>query len=138
MRRQRWQSLAVRLLARLLVPQRLHERGHVAAVLRRELIDAGDQQVTLLIASLPLPLWGLVVVVQPGGLRGGGANGGYRHVESLGERVNGGRAWWPDQGPGAGQAIHRRTRRPRPPGAVAIGPPPIAAPSHHQASQPDE
>ena len=58
-------------------------------VFGRQFIDAGNQEVPLLIARA-LPLSGdLVVVVQAGGLGGGGADGGDRHVQALGQRVDG-------------------------------------------------
>ena len=42
------------------VTERFDERGDVTAVVGRQLVDAGDQELSLLIARLPLPGRGLV------------------------------------------------------------------------------
>src|SRR5258705_8299577 len=47
-----------------------------------QLVDTGDQQLPLLVSLVLLPGRALVVVVQPGGFGGGGADRGDRHVEA--------------------------------------------------------
>ena len=71
-------------------PEGLHQRRHVPSILGRELVDAGDQQLPLLIAGARAtrPLGGLVVVVHSGRLGGGGADRRDRHLEPLGEPVD--------------------------------------------------
>ena len=85
------------------VPQGFHQRGHVPTVFGCQLVDAGDQEFPVRVArTLPFGR-GLVVVVQPGGFGGGGADHGDRHVQALGQRVDRVRARRPGQVPGRGQ-----------------------------------
>ena len=78
------------------VTERFNERGDVTAVVGRQLVDAGDQELPLPVAGVLLPGGSLVVVVQSGGFRGGGADHRDRDIEAFGERVDGRRAWRPD------------------------------------------
>src|SRR5215472_19255118 len=82
-----------------------------------------------------LPCRGLVVIVQPGGLGGGGADGGDRHVESSGECVDRGRARRPDQVPGRGEGIDGGPGQSAAAGDLAIGPASLAQPLLDQALQ---
>ena len=116
--------LRVRRLGRSLFPQRINERGHVTSVFRRQFVDAGDQEVALGIARVLRPGLDAVVVMQPGGLRRGGADYGYRHVEALGQRIERGRARRPGQVPGRRERIDGGTRKLTAPGDVAVGPGP--------------
>ena len=117
------------------VTERFDERGDVTAVVGRQLVDAGDQELSLLIARLPLTARSLVVVVQSCGLGGGGAYHGDGHVEPFGERVDGGRAWRPDQVPCGGESIDRGPGQPGAAGDRAIGPAPILQPLMDQPLQ---
>jgi hypothetical protein len=117
------------------VTERFDERGDMAAVVGRQLIDAGDQELSLLIARLPLTTRGLVVVVQSRGLSGGGAYHGDGHVEPFGERVDGGRAWRPDQVPCGGEGIDRGPGQPAAAGDLSVRPASVAKPFLDQALQ---
>ena len=92
----------------------LHQGGDVPAVLGGQFVDAGDQQLPLLIARVAAArsAGGLVVVVHPGGLGGGGADGGNGDVEPLGEPVDGGRAGRPDQVARGGEGVDRGPGQP--------------------------
>jgi hypothetical protein len=107
----------------------------VTAVIRRQLVDAGDQELPLLIARLRLPAWGLVVVVQSCGLGGGGAHHGDGHVEPFGQRVDGGRAWRPDQVPCGSEGIDRGPGQPAAAGNVSVRPAAVTQPFLDQALQ---
>src|SRR6201986_2442379 len=102
------------------VTERFDERGDMTAVVGRQLVDAGDQEPSLLIARLPLSGWGPVVVVQSSGLGGRGAHHGDGHVEPFGERVDGGRAWRPDQVPRGGERIDRGPGQGAAPGGTSV------------------
>jgi hypothetical protein len=117
------------------VTERFDERGDVTAVVGRQLVDAGDQELSLLIARLPLPARGLVVVVQSCGLGGGGAYHGDGHVEPFGQRVDGGRAWRPDQVPCGGEGVDRGPGKAAAAGDVSIRPAAVAKPFLDQALQ---
>ena len=65
--------LTLRRLLRCPAPERLNERGHVATVLGRQLVDAGYQELPFLVARMLALGRDLVVVVQPGGFGCGGA-----------------------------------------------------------------
>ena len=117
------------------VTERFDERGDVTAVVGRQLVDAGDQELSLLIASFPLTARGLVVVVQSSGLSGGGAYHGDGHVEPFGERVDGGRAWRPDQVPCGGEGIDRGPGQPAAAGDLSVRPAAVAKPFLDQALQ---
>ena len=117
------------------VTERFDERGDVTAVVGRQLVDAGDQELSLLIARFPLPGGGLVVVVQSCGLGGGGAYHGDGHVEPFGERVDGGRAWRPDQVPCGGEGIDRGPRQAAAAGDFSVRPAAVAQPFLDQALQ---
>jgi hypothetical protein len=54
--------------------ERFDERCDVTAVVGRQLVDAGDQEVPFPVAGVLLPRRRLVVVVQPGGFRGSRAD----------------------------------------------------------------
>ena len=117
------------------VTERFDERGDVTAIVGRQLVDAGDQELSLLIARLPLSGWGLVVVVQSSGLGGRGAHHGDGHVEPFGERVDGGRAWRPDQVPRGGECIDRGPGQSPAAGNVSVRPTAVAKPFLDQALQ---
>ena len=117
------------------VTERFDERGDVTAVVGRQLVDAGDQELSLLIARLPLPARGLVVVVQSCGLGGGGAYHGDGHVEPFGERVDGGRAWRPDQVPCGGEGVDRGPGKAAAAGDLSVRPAAVAKPFLDQALQ---
>jgi hypothetical protein len=117
------------------VTERFDERGDVTAVVGRQLVDAGDQELSLLIARFPRAARGLVVVVQSCGLSGGGAYHGDGHVEPFGERVDGGRAWRPDQVPCGGEGIDRGPGQPAAAGDLSVRPAAVAKPFLDQALQ---
>jgi hypothetical protein len=91
----------------------------VTAVFGRQFIDAGDQEVALGIAGVLRPGLDVVVVMQPGGLRRGGADYGYWHVEAFGQRVERGRPRRPGQVPGRRERVDGGTRKLTTPGNVA-------------------
>jgi len=75
-------ALVVGLVLRCFLPQRLDKRGYVPPVLGCQLVDAGDQEIPLLVARLVSGRC-LVVVVQSRGLGRRGANHRNGHVESI-------------------------------------------------------
>lgn len=91
-------------------------------VLGRQFVDAGDQQVPLLVAGPRRPGRRLVVVVQPRGLGGGGPDHRDRDVKPLGERVNGGRARRPDQVQRGREGVEGGPGQPAAPRDLAVGP----------------
>jgi hypothetical protein len=105
----------------------------VTPVLGRQLVDAGDQELPLPAARVLAPGRGLVVVVQPGGLGGGGADRGDRHVQACGERVDGGRPRRPAQVPCHGEGVDGGPGQPAAAGDLAVGPAPLAHPLPDQA-----
>ena len=107
----------------------------MTAVVGRQLVDAGDQELSLLIARFPLAARGLVVVVQSCGLSGSGAYHGDGHVEPFGERVDGGRAWRPDQVPCGGEGIDRGPGQAAAAGDLSVRPAAVAKPFLDQALQ---
>ena len=127
--------LAVRLLLRGFVPQRFDQGGDVAQVFGRQLVDAGDQELLFPVARVLAAGRGLVVVVQAGGFGRGGADRRDRHVEALGERVDGGRARGAGQVPCGGEGVDGRPRQPAAAGYRAVGPASFAQPLLDQALQ---
>ncbi len=117
------------------VTERFDERGDVTAVVGRQLVDAGDQEVPFPVAGVLLPGRGFVVVVQSGGFRGGGADHRDRDVEPFGERVDRGRAWRPDQVPSGGERVDRGPGQPAPAGDCAVGPAAVTQPVLDQPLQ---
>ena len=117
------------------VTERFDERGDVPAVVGRQLVDAGDQEVPFPVAGALLPGRSLVVVVQPGGFRGGGADHRDRDIEAFGERVNGGRARRPDQVPRDGEGVHSGPGQAAAARHRAVGPAPVTQPILDQPLQ---
>jgi len=117
------------------VPQRFDQCGHVTPVLRRQLVDAGDQEFSVRVARTLLPGCRLVVVVHSCRLRGGRAYRGDGHLKTFGERVDRRRPWRPDQVPCRRQGVDRRARQSAAPGDVAIGPAPLVQTPANQALQ---
>ena len=104
-------------------------------VFGRQLVDAGDQEIPFLVASV-FPLGrGLVVVVQPGGLGCGGADRGDRHVEAFGEPVERGRARRPGQVPCYGEGVDGGPGHLAAAGDLTVGPVPLAHPLLDQPLQ---
>jgi len=117
------------------VPERFDERRDVTAVIRRQLVDAGDQEVTFPVAGVPLPGRSLVVVMQSGGFRCGGADHRDWDIEPFGERVNRGRAWRPDQVPCGGEGVDRGAGQAAAASDLSVRPAAVAQPLLDQALQ---
>ena len=100
----------------------------MAPLLGCQLVDAGDQELPLRVAGVFRSGGGLVVVVQPGGRGGGGADRGDRHVQALGQGVDGGRARRAGQVPGRGEGVDGGVRQAAAAGDLAVGPAPLAQP----------
>ena len=115
--------------------QRLDERGHVAPFLRGQLVDAGDQEFALRVAWLRRAGRDVVVVVQSGGLGGGGADRGDGQVEAAGQPIQRGWAGWPGQIPGHRQGVDGGPGQTAAPGHVAVRQAPFAQPVQDQALQ---
>ncbi|MFY9932481.1 MAG: hypothetical protein WAK82_31230 [Streptosporangiaceae bacterium] len=94
----------------------------MAPVLGCQLVDAGDQELPLRVTRVFLAARVLVVVVQPGGLGGGGADCGDGHVEASGQRVDGGRARRPGQVPRRGEGVEGGVGQSAAAGDLAVGP----------------
>src|SRR6202034_1809929 len=128
-------ALAICLLRRGPVPQRLDQCGYMSPVLGRELVDAGDQEVPFLVAWRLLPGRSAVVVVQSGGLGCGGTNRGDGHVEALGQCIDRGRAGRPGQVPRGREGVDGGAGQSAAPGDLTVGPAALTQPLQDQTLQ---
>lgn len=117
------------------VTERFDERGDVTAVVGRQLVDAGDQELPLPVVLALLSRRRPVVVVQPGRLGRGDTDHRDGRAEPFGERVNGGRARRPDQVPRGGERVDSGPGQPRAAGDRAVGPAPVLQPLMDQPLQ---
>ncbi|HTU09082.1 MAG TPA: hypothetical protein VMG13_26285, partial [Trebonia sp.] len=107
----------------------------MTAVIGRQLVDAGDEELPLPVVRVVLPGRGLVVIVQTGGLGRRHADHRDRYVEPFGERVDRGRTRRPDQVPRRRQRVHRRPGQPAAAGHHSVRPAALPQPFLDQALQ---
>jgi len=107
----------------------------MTAVVGRQLVDAGDEELPLPVVLVVLPIRRLAVVVQSGGLAGRRTDYGDRHVETFGERVDRGRTRRPDQVPRRRQRVHRRPGQSAAAGDCPVGPAAVPQPLLDQPLQ---
>jgi hypothetical protein len=107
----------------------------MTAIIGRQLIDAGDEQLPLWVVGVLAAARRLVVIVQPGGLGRRGADHGDRHVEPSGQRVDRRRAGRPGQVPGRGQGVDRGPGQPAAAGHRPVRPAAVMQPLLDQPLQ---